>query len=503
MELSRKQLFTYLGTCGAASLAAGLLLFSIYEVMSNWFWALIIVGGILLLAWVLGNLNHIIASSRKRSTRLGANATVVALAAVAIFGCLNYLGYKQHKKFDLTAEKLFTLSDQTREVVGKLQKDVRVLYFNTRDEPVASVVERYRDLNNRITYERVDLQARPEMAQQFRGMRGTGEVVVMSGSRSEKLQGLDEQTFTSAIIKVTRDKAKMVCFIEGHGERELAGNGPEGYGGINALLKRDNYETKSINLSAQEATLADCAVVVLAGPSKSLFPPEEEALGKFITDGGKALLAVDPDSEAQVNGLLKGWNIELRKDIVIEPTVRIANVSPAFVVVREFGAHAITNKFGAGRMALFPLVQSIKTDTTKSDVTITDLLKTSASSYSKTDVKATAYTPTEGKDNQGPLTLGVAAEKTVGAQNIRLVVLGDSDFAVNDWIQRTNNGDFFVNAINWLAQEADLISIRPKGPTNRSVELTAIPQNIFFWLTVVFLPLAVIVTGIATWWKRR
>ena len=84
----------------------------------------------------------------------------------------------------------------------------------------------------------------------------------------------------------------------------------------------------------------------------------------------------------------------------------------------------------------------------------------------------------------------------------RLVVIGDADFASNAYQKQGANGDLFVNAVNWLAQEEDLISIRPKSQTNRDVQLSATAQNIFFWLTLL-LPLAVIGAGIQTWWKRR
>jgi ABC-type uncharacterized transport system involved in gliding motility auxiliary subunit len=108
----------------------------------------------------------------------------------------------------------------------------------------------------------------------------------------------------------------------------------------------------------------------------------------------------------------------------------------------------------------------------------------------------------EGKDIKGPLTLGVAATKKAGGKDARLVVIGDSDFASNAYQRQGANGDLFVNSINWLAEEEDLISIRPKSQTNRDVQLSSVAQNLLFWITI-FMPLAVIVLGISIWWKRR
>ena len=153
-------------------------------------------------------------------------------------------------------------------------------------------------------------------------------------------------------------------------------------------------------------------------------------------------------------------------------------------------------------MTFYPLARSLKAET-KGDITTTEILKTSAQSFGETDLKGNEAKFDEGKDTKGPLSLGVTATKKIGEKEARLIVIGDSDFASNAYSRSLGNADFFVNSINWLAQEEDLISIRPKGPTNRNVELSATAQNIFFWLSVVLMPLAMIISGIVVWRKRR
>jgi ABC-type uncharacterized transport system involved in gliding motility auxiliary subunit len=502
MELARKDLFKYLGTLGLALMVGTYLWYSTTEVMGKLKASLLIAGGVLVLAYLVMNASDIAASLQKRSTRLGANSAIVILAAVAIFAFVNYLGYRHHKKFDLTAEKLFTLSDQTIKTVRGLDKDVKVLYFSKTDEPVANFVEQYRDLSNRITYERIDLQARPEMANQFRGVR-PGETIVAAGNRNEKLATVDEQSLTSAIMKVTRDKAKTICFVEGHGERELAGAGPEGYQGVDTKLKNDNYDTKSFNLVATNKIPEECSVLVLAGPKKALLPPEADMVKKFLNDGGKVMLQLDPEAEPELGELVKEWNIEVRKDTVLDTSGvgRLFGTGPAVPLVIQYGSHPITKDFGRQAMTFYPLARSV-TGESKGDITVTELLKTSEASFGETELQGNEAKFDEGKDNKGPLTLGVAASKKVGDKEARLVVIGDSDFASNAYQRSAANADLFVNSINWLAQEEDLISIRPKSQTDRKVELTPAANNILFWLTLL-MPLAVIGAGIQIWWKRR
>jgi ABC-type uncharacterized transport system involved in gliding motility auxiliary subunit len=502
MKLSRQELFKYLGNLGLVVLIGTYLWYSTTEVLGKLKVALLIAGGALVLLSLLANLGEIKASLQKRSTRLGANSAVVMLAAVAIFGFVNFLGYRHHKKFDLTAEKTYTLSDQTQKVLTDLQKDVRVLYFSKTDEPVASEVEKYQYFTKRITYERIDLQARPEMANQYRGVR-PGETIVAANNRNEKLTTVDEQSLTSAIMKVTRDKAKTVCFVTGHGERELAGSGPEGYQGVDSKLKNDNYDTKSINLVATNTIPEECSVLVLAGPKKALLPPEAEMVKKFLNEGGKVMLGLDPEAEAELGDLVKDWGVEVRQDTVLDTSGvgRLFGTGPAVPLVIQYGSHPITKDFGRNAMTFYPLARSLKGES-KGDVTVTDLLTTSEASFGETELQGNEAKFDEGKDNKGPLTLGVAATKKVGEKEARLIVIGDSDFASNAYQRSAANGDLFVNSINWLAQEEDLISIRPKSQTNRDVQLSSTAQNILFWLTLL-LPLAVIGTGIQIWWKRR
>lgn len=502
MKLSRQDTFKYIGWGGVLLALIGYVvqMLTTKVMLSR---SLVIAGLVIALVGVAGSFGEIRESFSRRSTRLGANSALVTLAVVAILAFLNFLGYRYHKRFDLTSEKLYSLSEQTRKVVGGLQKDVKVYYFGRADTDLRDTVEEYRDVSKRITYERIDLQARPELAQQF-GNPPDGTTIVVAGTKRERLSGrVGEQELTNAILKVTREQAKTVCFTEGHGEKSLTGGGADGYSLAATALKNDNYETKTINLLTTNQVPSECSVLVIAGPKKAFNANETEAVTKFLDSGGKAMIEVDPDTDPELGGLLKNWNIELRKDVAISDVI-IPQLGRAAPVVLDYGTHPITKDFGKVG-TVFSLARSIKTDTSKSDVTVTDLLKTSEGTFGETDLQSgTPPKFDEGKDTKGPLTLGVAATKKVGDKEARLVVIGDSDFAANPFIAAPSlaNRDFFVNAINWLAQDEDLIAIKPKSQTNRSITLDTMQTNLFF-LLVLALPLAVIGTGAAIWWRRR
>jgi ABC-type uncharacterized transport system involved in gliding motility auxiliary subunit len=200
--------------------------------------------------------------------------------------------------------------------------------------------------------------------------------------------------------------------------------------------------------------------------------------------------------------VLKAWNIGLGKDLVLDVSGvgRLFGTGPAIPMVQTYGSHPITRDMT--RIAtFFPEARSVNVlEAGKGEPSTTELLKTTEASWAETslDKKGEKFEFNEGQDRKGPINLGVAASKTIGDKEARLVVIGDSDFASNAGFNFQGNGDLFLNAVNWLAQEEDLIAIRPKNPADRKVTMTDGQQRMLFWFTVLLMPLAVIGT-----WRLR
>jgi ABC-type uncharacterized transport system involved in gliding motility auxiliary subunit len=503
-NINRDEIVKTAGYLGAGLLVAGYIRYSVQEVMGTLNGSIIIAGAVLLLASLAYNFRTILAYSRTRSGRLGANTGVLTIAFVAILALINFLGYRHHKRIDLTTEKLYSLSDQSKKIAAGLQKDVKVVKFDkSDDQELKDLMQEYRNFGSHITYERIDPQTKPEIAKQY-GVGHMGEVVIACGNHTQRPADSGEQTITNAIIKVTRDTVKTVCFVEGHGERSLSSNDREGYEAADKFLKDETYETRKINLVSSNQVPADCSVLVIAGPKKGYLPEEAAMVGKYLDGGGKALFLLDPDTEPNLNDVLASWNVEVGNDIVIDTSgVGRLTGSPAIPLVTKYGSHPVTKEMDDS-MTFFPLVRSVSSGKSSGgSVSNTELLKTSDQSWAATDLKGDLSTFHAGRDKKGPISLGVAATKSLGEKEARLVVIGDSDFATNQAIGLVRNGDLFLNAINWLAQDEDMISVRPKAPTNRQVTMTASQQNFLFWLTLALMPGAVIASGVYLWWKRR
>lgn len=511
MKLGRKEIGRYAGTIGLALLVAGYVVYSVREEFQLSSKILLIAGGVLILAWIVLGFGGLVAFFSRRSSKLGTNTGVLVLAVIAILVFLNYLGFRHHKTFDLTSEKLYTLSDQTKKIIGPIRTPVQVYMFDRDSGPDAEQVQSMKDQmteytneNHNIHFTLVDPQEHPELAKQYDVTR-MGQVIVVNGSHIEKPEETTEQDITSAILKAISTTVKTVCFVEGHGEKSTAATDAKGFSAVATELGKENYQLKTVNLVTSGSVPSDCSVLVDPGPAKSFFPQETQMIQKYLQGGGKAMFLLDPGTDPKLEDVMQPWNVKVGDDFVIDVSGvgRLLGAGPAIPLVVDYGSSPIVQDFEHS-MTFFPLARTVAiADTSKTEPQATELLKTSAASFTVASLGNGTVKYDPKKDQRGPLSLGVAAENGSGKTDARLVVIGNSEFASNQWIGQQRNGDLFFNAVNWLTQEGNLISIRPKQPTNRRVTFTEAQQRGLQWVSVIFLPLFVIVTGIIIWVKRR
>jgi len=508
MKWNRRELARSAGALGLALLVAGYIRYTVLEEFQLANKILLISGGVLVLAWIILDFGTIIGFFGKRSSRLGTNTSVLVIAVLAILVFINYLGFRHHKTFDLTSEKLYTLSDQTKKIVEPIKSDVTIFLFAKSSDPevpaLSAQMAEYEDLNPHIHFRVVDPQERPDLTKQY-GVAREGQVIVVSGKNVQRLEETTEQDFASAILKATSSTVKTVCFVEGHGEKSITAPDSKGYSGVAGELAKENYQTKSVNLVTSNQIPNDCSVLVDAGPAKSFFPQEAQMIEKYLDGGGKAMLLLDPGTDPKLDAVLQPWNIKLGDNYVIDVSGvgKLLGAGPGIPLVVDYGESPIVRNFN-GSMTFFPLARTVSiADTSKPNPVSVELLKTSAESFTVPNLGNGTVKYDPKTDQRGPLSLGVAAEEKSGSTDARLVVIGNSEFATNQWVGEQRNGDLFFNGINWLTEEENLISIRPKEATNRRVTLTEAQQRELSWFSMVLLPLFVILSGVYIWVKRR
>lgn len=504
---TRSQWAELAASIGAAAIIGGYVRYSYQNELLLASKILLIGGGVLLLAAIVLGFEGIVKYFSRRSSQLGTNTTILALGVLVILGLLNFLSYRHHKRFDLTTEKLYTLSDQTRKVVGALTQDVSIVRFaKTPNDQLNEMMSEYKNLSPHIKFENVDPTEKPDVAKEY-GATRMGDVIVAAGPRHQPLEpGVDgsfsEQDVTATIMKVTRNSVKIVCFVTGHDEKSLDESGAEGYSLVDQGLKKEGYNTNSINLVKENGVPASCDIVVIAGPKQGYFSQEASLVGKYLDAGGKLLIEIDPETDPKLDDIFKEWNINVGSNVVVDASGvgRLFGTGPEIPLVVDYGESPITKNLQGG-MTFFDLARTVSiADKAKTDPQAVELLKTSE--HSVTIPKLVHEVKIDPK-TAASFSLGVAASRSVGDKSARLVVIGNSAFAEDQWLGMQHNGDLFFNTIDWLAQDENLISIRPKPATARRISLTEGQMAALQWFELLFLPGFVILVGVSIWWKHR
>ena len=350
---------------------------------------------------------------QRRSTQVGTNAIVATLAMLIILALINFLGVRYAQRIDLTENQLFTLSPLSRKVVKNLQQPVKVWVFDPKPNPLdRDLLNNYRRYGTKLEYEFVDPQLRPTVAQKFK-VKAPGEVYLEYGSARKLLQTvsdaarLSEIRITNGIEQLTSDRTDQVYFLQGHGERPLEpveGGLSEAVG----ALKEKNLIAQPLNLAERSQVPVDASLVVVAGPKRTLFPGEAQALKDYLATGGSLLLMVDPENNPGLDNLLTDWGVKLERQIAIDASGqgRSVGLGPATPLVSKYGNHPITREFGSG-FSFYPLARPISINPIEG-VQKTPLVLTGDQSWGESNPEKQPLQFDPKTDLQGPLTLGVA-----------------------------------------------------------------------------------------------
>lgn len=471
-------------------------------------------GSALLLGAVLLRPDTVRTMLTGRSVKYGSNAVVMCLAFIGILACLNFIALKNNWEYDLTESGLFTLSDQTVQVLSDLKQPVQIFGFFRASDPALNrardFLERYSQHTPYISYEFHDANIEPGLAARL-GLTNYGALVFVSGDNRYEVTRIDEQGLTSGLIRVTRGQPRKIYFVTGHGEHRIDDGGPEGYGAVKEALENENYEVNSLNLaSLPNGIPADATALIVAGPDHELLDTEAGLVLDWMKQGGKLMILTDPLKPVPLPTLLESYSLSVDNDIVIEDvnhalvTVGPDGLVPQIVapLIIEYPYHEITGDLN-GFQSFYPYARSIDI-TAPSTVgrQISAILTTSPKSWAETDLSAAEPDYTKGVDYRGPFHLGVTVEDFEA--KTRLVIFGTAGFVTNQNVSpQMANLDVFLNAVDWLTEEDELISIRSRPPANRRVFLTPMQLNLTLFTSLVIIPLAVFGTGIAVWWKRR
>jgi ABC-type uncharacterized transport system involved in gliding motility auxiliary subunit len=457
-----------------------------------------------------------------RHLRFGTNLVIAALAVLGIITLVEAISLRHSHRFDLTANKRYSLSPQSQQLLAELPQAVKATAFyqdaQAGRESAKDLLDQYAYYGKQFTYEFVDPDRNPGLAKRY-GITSYGTIVLESGEKEEKVAVANEENLTNALLKVIREGKKVVYFLEGHGEHSINNTEREGYSEAKRAIESQNYEVKSLILLTEGKLPDDASILIIAGPRKDLVDGELAEITRFIERGGKVMFLVDPEGPPGLAPYLADYGIQIVEGVVVDPVSRLFGMDYLTPVVASYEEHPITKNFEVA--SFFPLALSVKTTEKMPErVSAQALAKTSPNSWlERGQEERQGITRGEGRlgfnegvDEKGPVSVVAVATVTPRHQaatdqepkRARLVVFGDSDFASNNYLNLSGNRDLFLNTVSWLAEEENLIAIRPKEGGSFFTPVTATQERLIFWLSMIVLPAVVVGSGVATYmWRRR
>ena len=452
---------------------------------------------------------------KARQTKYGAYAAAYILVVLAIVVVANVLADRYNKSLDTTSNKQYSLSDQTKKIIGGLKQNATITYFNqsTRFQQGKDVLDEYANLSPKIHIEYVDPDKNPQLARAA-GIRDFGTAVVQIGDKKDTAKSVTEEGLTGAFIRVLKGTTRTVCFVTGSGEHAIDDTERDGLSQFKDVLAKDEYQAKSIDLLQNAEVPSDCTTLVIAGPTHDYQQPQVDAIKTYVENGGRAFFMLDPPiqfgrSEIAANdaltSLLASWGVTLDKDMILDlnPVGQLAGLGPQVALVTTYSSQPIVSGM-RGSAVGFPLSRSMEIKNA-GKTSVEKLFDSSSSSLATSNLSSPEVSVADPNNRKGPLTIAAAGTYNTGKQNSqgRFVVTGSSSWAANRFLGFNGNSDLALNAVNWLSSDEDMISIRPKQQEDRRITMTRAQLNLVRATSQFVLPLLVVLTGTMVWWKRR
>jgi hypothetical protein len=494
-------------------------------------------GALLLIYFAaLGGLRPFGKAAVRRAAGFSLGMAAYSVIFIALLALVNiYVSRHDPLYFDSTEQKIFTLAPQTTTLLEKMEPTVIIRGFFIGGEApveVSELIKRMRRITDKIDWRVVDPETEPTLTESLGiSEKGTLHFSIDGGDSNREVKvvrTLTEQTIVNALIKLTRGGKKVVYYVAGHGESDLEESTEAGFLFLKEAIQGENLDVKKLLLAETGKVPDDASALLLMAPRRSLLPIELRAVKRFLSAGGRAILASEPRTSRDVAQLAKPMGIEVGDDIILDQVLKMSNFlqgeSPGVGVqptITKFAEHAVTKGFDQG--IVLSTVNSVRKSAGSSAI---EIAFSGERSWAEQDVdlvySETPQATLEDRDIRGPVSIAAAYEGTIryadedsnipGSEDAkvdsaikpaRVFVIGDADFVANVNIRHLFNRDFFLNALNWVLGEEDGVTIRAKTLRASTKSLSDEQFQSIFFFTAIVIPEVVVLSGFFVFWRRK
>lgn len=443
-----------------------------------------------------------------KTTKHGMNMGAMILLVFVLLFLVNFIGARNIKTFDFSQAQRNTLSDQSIKLLSSLTDELKIRFFYHDKQEGADenrrafreLIRKYQDKTSKISLEFVEVNERPDLAEEYGVKQGKGIVFVEYKGKKQSIEKIDEQDLTQALIRVMSDKSKKIYFVEGHGEYPLSDTtNPKGAGRLKTVLESKNYIVETLALAQTGKIPEDTDALAIIGAEQKFLEHEIKALSDYAGAGGNLIIALEPKNKTGLDEWLKKFGLEMQNDYLI--SVAKSPLPKGITFAFTFsGTSEITKAFPKNQVSLFFLPQSIKKSAAApATITYDELVKVGPA-VAITDLKA----PMPG--NEGVYNSVYYAKgklKPEDLKDFQLIVYGDADLFSNDLLDANLNKDLASNSFSQLAKDENLISISPKELAKTEIDPSQTKQALFYFGVIIPIPLLMLIAAILIWYRRR
>jgi len=454
-------------------------------------------------------------ASRRSHLQYRIQHIIFIILLLACIGFAGWLSNTYNHRSDWTAGARHSLSSDTLAILEQLPLPVELRSYQANNPALTNaineILSRYKTKKSDFNYQLINPDIFIEQAKAD-NIKRYGQTIIEYNGQIERIEKISEQNISNALIRLQRGSSPQILFLTQHGERSIHDSSASGYNQLAQQLLNKGFKVNSINLIKDNLNTSN-NILVLGSIKKPLLESEQQKIQTFIKNGGQLLWLQDPSAHASQLNIAADLNIHFVNGVVIdnnqEVNAMLSLSHPAIIPILEYRRHPITDKmqyFTLFTSATAIITNEIQTNTPNNWIS-TDLLITSANSWSESKDLNEKVEFNQQDDFAGPLSIGIAQQRQRETSqeklSQRVVIIGDSDFIANNNIGQGANLDFILNTFNWLTSNDKLISIAPKNAPDLQLNLSAPIAALIGLIFLIFLPLVFFISGAAIWFKRH
>ncbi len=429
-------------------------------------------------------------------------------------------------KVDATNEKIYSITDQTKEMLQSLKEDVTIYVLakeDNSDTTVGETLNKYHDLSKHVKVEYKDPTLNPNFASEYNASDATaGSLIVVGQKRNkvipymdlyqidmdyqtgqQKTTGYDaEGQITSAIAYVTSNEMPKIYCITGHNEATLTTR-------LKSSITKENIETEDLSLLSCESIPEDASAICIVSPTKDFSEEDTKKVKDYLKKGGKALLLSSyvKDPMPNFNSIMNDYGVKLVDGLVVEQDQSHYYQNPFYLIPTVSVGNDVTSSISdQNRYVFLPYAQGLEVEENQREgLTVTKLLQSSETSYAKKDLSENASMEKSAEDVEGPFALGVYVQEKVEDGETGIVYF-TTESMLEDTIDEAvsgSNTEMVMNALSMMVDHEVTVSVPVKSYEQSNLMIPRSAMAIWSLVVTILLPAAFLILGFVLWFRRR